>query len=59
MRLVIVIVNYRTAEFVQDCLHSLVGQLQVDNDRVVVVDNNSGDNSVGQLLATIKDNDWS
>lgn len=44
-RLAVVIVNYRTAPLVLECLASLHGQLDPERDRVIVVDNASGDGS--------------
>jgi GT2 family glycosyltransferase len=46
MRLAIVIVNYRTAALVGDCLASLCGQIDPDRDRVLIVDNGSDRKSV-------------
>lgn len=60
MRLLIVIVNYRTARLVIDCLHSLAEQVAaVGSCRVVVTDNASGDDSVSVLQSAIEDNHWS
>ncbi len=56
----IIIVNYRTANLVIDCLHSLASQISgFVNIRVDVVDNNSGDDSVDKLAALIKLKRWS
>ena len=49
IQLAIVIVNYRTANLVIQCLESLLDQLADFNARVVVVDNCSQDGSVGTL----------
>jgi len=47
MKLLIVIVNYRTADLTIACLHSLAGELRAIPDaRVIVADNASGDDSV-------------
>lgn len=55
----IVIVNYRVADLVIDCLRSLVSEINtVQNARVVVVDNASGDGSVEQLRAAITAENW-
>jgi N-acetylglucosaminyl-diphospho-decaprenol L-rhamnosyltransferase len=59
MRLLIVVVNYRTAGLAVDCLTSLCAEIDADHDRVVVVDNGSGDDSVAQLDATITRRTWS
>lgn len=56
----IVIVNYRTAGLVVDCLHSLSEELAGRPDwRVVVVDNASGDGSADKLAAAIASEGWS
>ncbi len=55
----IVIVNYRTAGLVIECLRSLFVQISAfKNTRVTVVDNNSGDGSVVMLAAAIKREGW-
>jgi hypothetical protein len=56
----IAIVNYRTAKLVIDCLHSLSAQInELVNVRVIVADNNSGDDSVARLMHTITHEGWS
>lgn len=45
MELCIVILNYKTPNLVLDCLDSLRGQVDGESRRVIVVDNNSPDNS--------------
>ena len=56
----IVIVNYRTAALVIDCLHSLATQVaDLAGGRLVVVDNASGDGSVEKLSAAIAREGWS
>lgn len=56
----IVIVNYRTANLAIDCLRALSAQVaDLANTRVVVVDNNSGDESVAKLTAAIEREGWS
>ena len=59
MRLLIVIVNYKTAGLVLDCLRSLEGQVDPSRDRVVVIDNGSGDNSHQVVSKAIMSNAWS
>src|SRR4051812_46672849 len=61
MRLLIVIVNYRTAALTVDCLRSLAAEIQSlpAGTRVVVTDNASGDDSVEQLNRAVRDNGWS
>jgi N-acetylglucosaminyl-diphospho-decaprenol L-rhamnosyltransferase len=58
-RLSIIIVNYRTARLTTDCLRSIAAQVgQLPEARVVVVDNDSQDGSVDDLLETIQENGW-
>jgi N-acetylglucosaminyl-diphospho-decaprenol L-rhamnosyltransferase len=59
MQLGIVIVNYKTPALVIDCLTSLELEVQMGQDRVVVVDNASGDRSVEQIEAAIAQHHWS
>src|SRR5688572_15821310 len=59
MRLLIVIVNYRTASLTIDCLRSLAPEMaDLPAARVVVTDNASGDDSVARLESAIRDNLW-
>jgi N-acetylglucosaminyl-diphospho-decaprenol L-rhamnosyltransferase len=56
----IVIVNYRTAELTIDCLRALSTQMaDLRGGRVVVVDNDSKDDSVEKLNAAIGREGWS
>ena len=57
MRLLIVIVNYRTPELTVDCLRSLAPQI-ADGMRVVITDNLSGDDSIEKIGRAIDFNDW-
>ena len=59
MNLAIIIVNYRTPKLVIDCLYSLQSEVKIGRDRVVVVDNASGDNSVEIIQQAITQNNWS
>ncbi len=60
MRLVVAIVNYRTAPLVVDCLRSLAPEIaQLQGAHVVVVDNASGDGSERVLAEAIAKNGWS
>jgi GT2 family glycosyltransferase len=58
----IVIVNYRTAELAIACLHSLEGEVQATAGRgrvrVVVTDNASGDGSVLRLQEAVRNFGW-
>jgi N-acetylglucosaminyl-diphospho-decaprenol L-rhamnosyltransferase len=59
MTLLIVIVNYRTADLTLDCLRSLQDEVgTVARTRVVVTDNASGDDSVARLEAAVRGNGW-
>lgn len=56
----IVIVNYRTADLVIDCLRSLATQVgDLGGGRVSVIDNASGDGSVPKLVHAIEREGWS
>src|SRR4051794_10180168 len=58
MKLLIVIVNYKSADLAVDCLASLAPQVSSDM-RVVITDNQSPDDSVAKLTAAIERNNWS
>ena len=59
-RVLIVIVNFRTAELVVDCLRSLAPELGAQpSARVVVVENASGDGSERILADAIEREGWS
>jgi len=58
-RLAIVIVNYRTAELVVDCLRSLEPEVvALEGTRVIVVDNLSGDDSLARIGGAIAASGW-
>src|SRR5262245_21951274 len=58
-RLRVVIVNYRTADLLVDCLRSLEAEVLAEPDcRVVVVDNGSADGSTEKLQAAIHAGGW-
>src|ERR1041385_4975095 len=60
MRLLVVIVNYRTAPLVIDCLASLEPQIRsIAGAHVTVVDNASADGSAESLASAITDRGWS
>lgn len=54
-----VIVNFRTADLVTQCLETLVGEVDPEKDRVLVVDNCSGDGSAKQIAGDIAERGWS
>lgn len=55
----VAIVNYKTAELVKDCLTSLSYELvHLPNLKVIVVDNDSPDDSFSELSLFVKDNNW-
>jgi N-acetylglucosaminyl-diphospho-decaprenol L-rhamnosyltransferase len=59
MRLLIVIVNYRSAPLAIDCLRSLKAEVSaIPGVHVVVTDGASPDDSVPQLRQAIADNAW-
>lgn len=58
--LCVVIVNFRTADLVIDCLATLPDDIAaIPGAIVVVVDNGSGDDSLEQIETAIADNGWS
>ena len=57
-QLAVVILNYRTPQLVVDCLASLVSQIDPQTQRVIVVDNASGDDSVDQIQGAIVAHHW-
>lgn len=55
----IVIVNYKTADLVAQCLESLATQVNTLNGgKVIIIDNDSNDDSVGQLQAFTKSKNY-
>lgn len=58
-RLALIVLNYRTPALVEDCLRSLDGQVDPSRERVVVVDNASGDGSPERIAASIRAHDRS
>ncbi|MDR3466927.1 MAG: glycosyltransferase family 2 protein [Xanthobacteraceae bacterium] len=60
MNLLVVIVNFRVAPLLVDCLHSVAAELpRVPGVKVAVCENGSGDGSAQILRAAIDDNRWS
>jgi len=58
IRLLVVIINYKTPELVCDALISLANEINFNIDRVAIIDNNSKDNSISKIDAFIESNDW-
>lgn len=60
VKVLVSIVNFRTARLVVDCLHSLAPEVErADELQVVVVDNDSGDDSVAIIAKAIAQEKWS
>ena len=57
-RLGIVVINYKTADLVCDCLRSFEGEIDKSQDRIVVVDNASGDGSIDAIRSFVDQNNW-
>lgn len=57
-RLVVAIVNYRTADLTIGCLRSLEREVADGSVQVVVADNCSGDGSAERISAGIEQNGW-
>lgn len=59
LRLLVVILNYRTPDLTIDCLRSLVDEVaDLPDLQVVVTDNNSGDGSVEKIQHAIENENW-
>ena len=59
-RLLIVIVNYRTARLTIDCLRSLVAEVRsLPGTYITIADNASGDQSVEEIAGAIATEGWS
>lgn len=56
-QLTVIILNYRTAALTIKCLSSMVDEID-DAVLVLVVDNNSGDNSCEKIQESINSNNW-
>lgn len=53
-RIAVVVLNFRTPDLVEECIDSLLPEIDREQDLVVVVDNASGDESVPRLRALLK-----
>jgi len=58
IKICVVIVNYKTPELVLNCLVTIEREIDSEEDRVVIVDNNSADNSIEFLNKVIKNRSW-
>jgi len=56
--LVVVVINYKTPQLVCDALNSLEGKINLKSDHVVVVDNDSQDESVKHISSFIQSKSW-
>jgi N-acetylglucosaminyl-diphospho-decaprenol L-rhamnosyltransferase len=56
--LLVAIVNYRTPQLTIDCLGSIADEVRALGAKAVVVDNASGDDSVGRLNAALRERQW-
>jgi GT2 family glycosyltransferase len=60
MRLLVIIVNFRTPDLTVDCLQSLSAEVpSIPGTQVTVVDNHSPDTSADQIERSIQDRGWS
>jgi len=58
LRLLVIIINYKTPQLVCDALMSLSKQIEPALDNVVIVDNASQDNSVDEIVGFINKKCW-
>jgi GT2 family glycosyltransferase len=59
VRLLVVILNYRTPELTIQCLRSLAGEVVAELDHVVVVDGGSDDDSTARIGSAFETEGWS
>ncbi len=57
-RTAVVVINFRTPQLTIDCLETLVGEIDPSQDLVVVVDNDSGDDSLARIANHIEAQGW-
>ncbi|MBY0579681.1 MAG: glycosyltransferase family 2 protein [Burkholderiales bacterium] len=53
--LAVIIVNYRTAHLVIDCVQSLLPEISEIDARIIIVDNQSGDDSVSRIQTWLEE----
>ena len=59
MKLLVVIVNYKTARLTVDCLASLAAEMaKIPDSHVVITDNASNDGSVEIIQSAIEQHNW-
>ncbi len=58
MDLSIIIVNYKTAQLVIDCIETVFAQTKENSFEIIVVDNDSGDNSKERILSKFPSVQW-
>ena len=58
-RIAAIVLNYKTPDLLEDCVPTIAADLDPEQDRVVVVDNASGDDSVARMRALISKSGWS
>jgi len=58
IRVLAVIINYKTPELVIQAVNSLLNDLSKAKDRITIVDNNSSDGSIEILQQAINENAW-
>lgn len=58
MDLSIIIVNYKTAQLVIDCIETVFAQTKENSFEIIVVDNDSGDNSKERILSKFSSVQW-
>jgi len=58
MQLSVIIVNYRSTELLLDCIHSIIQQTTAIDYEIIVVDNDSGDNSREIITRTYPEVHW-
>jgi len=57
-RTAVVVINFRTPQLTIDCLETLVDEIDPSQDLVVVVDNDSGDDSLARIDSHILQQGW-